>query len=109
MRKSLFNILGFFLLLLGGFAQYQLAVVQLSVTDEMVRQMLSVGLSLIVAIFNFIILQFLIFTSHKERNETLTEFNTVLTVKITFFQFLNTGIFVVLANFFADTKNFTIT
>lgn len=39
----------------------------------------------------------------------MTEFNTVLTVKISFFQFLNTGIFVVLANFLADINNFTIT
>lgn len=45
----------------------------------------------------------------KERNETLTEFNTVLTVKISFFQFLNTGIFVIMANFLADIQHFTIT
>jgi hypothetical protein len=97
------------LLFSGGLAQYWLAVLQLSVTDKTIQQLLSVGLSILVAIFNFIILQFLVFTTVKERNETLTEFNTVLTVKISFFQFLNTGIFVVLANFLADIKNFTIT
>lgn len=105
----IFNILGALLLFSGGLAQYWLAVLQLSVTDKTIQQLLSVGLSILVAIFNFIILQFLVFTTVKERNETLTEFNTVLTVKISFFQFLNTGIFVVLANFLADIKNFTIT
>lgn len=93
----------------GGFAQYWLAVLQLSVTDKTIQQLLSVGLSILVAVFNFLILQFLVITTVKERNETLTEFNTVLTVKISFFQFLNTGIFVVLANFLADINHFTIT
>ena len=93
----------------GGTAQYGLALLQNSVTDPTEKQIYSIGLSIIVSIFNFIILQFLVFSSHKERNETLTEFNTVLTVKISLFQFLNTGIFVVLAIFFADMNNFTIT
>ena len=70
---------------------------------------MSIGLSILISVFNFIILQFLIISSRKERNETLTEFNTVLTVKISFFQFLNTGVFVVAANFLADISNFKIT
>lgn len=64
--------------------------------------------SITVTIINTIIQIFLVFSSQRERNETLTEFNTVLMVKISFFQFLNTGVFVVLANFLADPTGFSL-
>ena len=69
---------------------------------------MSTAASILVSILNVIIQQFLIFTSIKERNETQTEFNTVLMIKISMFQFLNTGVFVVVANFLADIDGFTL-
>lgn len=39
----------------GGCAQYWLAVLQLQITDAMISKLLSVGLSILVAVFNFII------------------------------------------------------
>lgn len=61
-----------------------------------------------VSIMNIIVLQFLYFTSTKERNETETDFNKSLIIKISFFQFVNAGIFIVLANILADPGKFSI-
>lgn len=69
---------------------------------------MSTASSILVSILNAIIQIFLIFTSHKERNETKTEFNTVLMVKLSLFQFLNTGVFVLLSNFLANINEFTL-
>ncbi len=64
-RKSIFNVLGFIVLGSGGVAQYGLILLQNSVTDPTEKQIYSIGLSIIVSIFNFIILQFLIFSTHR--------------------------------------------
>ena len=50
----------------------------------------------------------LIVTSERERNETKTEFNSVVMVKLSYFQFLNTGVFVVLANYLANIDSFNL-
>ena len=50
----------------------------------------------------------LIITSERERNETKTEFNSVVMVKLSYFQFLNTGVFVVLANYLANIDSFNL-
>jgi phosphotransferase system glucose/maltose/N-acetylglucosamine-specific IIC component len=71
-RKTLYNILGALILFLGGASQYGLALAQNKVTDPLGNQLMSIALSLIVTIFNFFILQFLVYTSQRERNETLT-------------------------------------
>ena len=69
---------------------------------------MSTASSILVSILNFVIQMFLIFTSVKERNETLTEYNTVLMIKISLFQFLNTGVFVLVANFLANIDDFSL-
>lgn len=108
-RKSLYSIFSISLLLMGGAIQFGLAVAQLKVSQDSKTQLImSTASSIAVSVINAVIQIFLVFTSHKERNETLTEFNTVLMIKISVFQFLNTGIFVVLANFLADPHNFSL-
>lgn len=69
---------------------------------------MSTVFSLSVSVLNAIIQIFLSFTSRRQRNETLTEFNTILMSKISIFQFLNTGVFVLLAQFLADMENFDL-
>jgi hypothetical protein len=54
--------------LLGGASQYGLALLQNKISDPLGIQLMSVALTLLITIFNFLILQFLIFTSQKERN-----------------------------------------
>jgi hypothetical protein len=67
-RKTLYNILGVVILLLGGASQYGLALAQNQITDPFINNLLSIALSLVVTVFNFLILQFLVYTSQKERN-----------------------------------------
>lgn len=69
---------------------------------------MSTVFSITVSILNFVIQIFLGFTSQRQRTETLTEFNNILMVKISVFQFLNTGVFVVLAQFMANMDNFSL-
>lgn len=93
----------------GGAVQYGLAVASVKASqDERTQLIMSTASSLTVSVINALIQFVLVFTSHKERNETLTEYNAVLMVKISFFQFLNTGVFVVAANFLADVKGFSL-
>jgi hypothetical protein len=64
-RKSFFNFLGILILGLGAGAQYGLALLQNSVTDESTKSLLSIALSILISIINFVILEFLIITSKK--------------------------------------------
>lgn len=64
--------------------------------------------SIVVAITNVIIEQFLILTVKWERMNTVTQYMDVLTLKMCFLQFLNAGIFVVGANILASYQNFTL-
>ena len=108
-RKTLYSFLSIIMLLLGGGVQYGLAVASTKTAQDSQTQLLmSTVSSLTVSVLNAIIQFFLVFTSEKERNETRTEYNTVLMVKISFFQFLNTGVFVIAANFLADMDNFSL-
>ncbi len=43
-----------------------------------------------------------------EKNYTKTEHNISLAIKLSFFQFLNAGVFLVLANIAADYQNFNL-
>lgn len=108
-RKTLYGILAVIILGAGGAAQYGLAVAEetYATTDREVLLM-STASSILVSILNAIIQVFLIFTSQKERNETKTEYNIVLMGKISLFQFLNAGIFVIIANFLANIDGFTL-
>lgn len=81
-------------LLVGGGTQYGLSVMASSDPGSTI---LSTASSLLVTIFNLILMLALGFLTKKERNETETEDQTVLMVKVTIFQFLNAGIFVIMA------------
>ena len=63
--------------------------------------------SITVMIMNQIIKQFLKYTTKLERNETLTEYSRVLMIKISFFLFLNTGVFLVAGNIIANQSDFS--
>ena len=68
-RKSLYSFLSILLLFAGGAAQYGLAVLTLSVSqDDQTQLLMSTLSSICISILNAIIQFFLIFTSHKERN-----------------------------------------
>lgn len=64
-RKTLFNFLAIIILLIGGAAQYGLAVSQNQITNPTTKQLMSIALSVLITIFNFLIVQFLVFTSRK--------------------------------------------
>lgn len=61
-----------------------------------------------VTIFNAVIMVSLVITTKKERSETLTEYQTVLMVKITIFQFFNAGIFVIGSEIAANYTTFSL-
>lgn len=63
---------------------------------------------MLVTIFNIIIELTLIVTTEKERNETVTEFQAMLVVKITILQFFNAGIFVIAANIAVSYETFQL-
>lgn len=94
-RKVSFGIISLFILGVGGGAQYYLAVLASQATDDLMKLVFRFLNPLIVNIFNSIILVTLVIMTEKERNETVTEFQSVLVVKITFLQFFNAGIFVI--------------
>ena len=82
-RKTIYGFLSILVLAMGGGAQYGLAVAEeLYATTDTEVLLMSTASSILVSILNVIIQQFLIFTSIKERNETQTEYNTVLMIKI---------------------------
>ncbi len=68
LRKILYGSLAFFILLLGGGAQYGLEVLYNSTTDSTLQTLLTASNSIVILIFNSIIMLTLIATTHKERN-----------------------------------------
>lgn len=50
----------------------------------------------------------MVFLTHKERNETVIEFQSVLVVKIALLQFFNAGVFVVGASIAVKYSNFDL-
>jgi heme/copper-type cytochrome/quinol oxidase subunit 2 len=96
------------ILFVGGFAQYGLSVLSDSTQDSTAQTILTTASSLIVTIFNVILMLVLGFLTKKERNETETEDQTVLMVKVTLFQFLNAGIFVIIAEITATYSTFSL-
>jgi heme/copper-type cytochrome/quinol oxidase subunit 2 len=93
-RKSMTGAISVLVLLVGGGTQYGLSLMAKSDPDSTV---LNTASSLLVTIFNVVLMLALGFLTKKERNETETEDQTVLMVKVTIFQFLNAGIFVIIA------------
>ena len=77
--------------------QYGLAIWSYNTSDSTLKNIITFSSSLFVTIFNAFLTVVITILTEKERNQTLTEFQTVLMVKMTVFQFLNAGIFVILA------------
>jgi hypothetical protein len=72
-RKTIYSILSILLLLVGGGIQYGLALAQnKGPQDKQTQLLMSTASSAAVSIINVIIQIFMVFTSHRERNETLT-------------------------------------
>lgn len=107
-RKIGFGLISLCILGVGGGAQYALALLEGKVTDDTLKLLMGVLNSAMVNIFNFIIKVTLVLMTEKERNETITEFQSVLVVKVTILQFFNAGIFVIASKIAATYDTFSI-
>jgi len=67
-RKLLFGMIGIVILMLGGGAQFGLELLYNSTSDSTLQNVISVGNSLIVTVFNTIIMITLVITTKLERN-----------------------------------------
>lgn len=88
---------------IGGGIQYLLEFVRskyVALEDTVIQYLFSLGAALIVTIFNFVLSQILEFMAFHEGHDTKTQLKVALTFRIVLFQFLNSGIFVVLSNIF---------
>lgn len=94
---------GILILLGGGVIQYYLQVFQNQITDATIKSYFSSASSLIITIFNGIIIQFLIFVTNLEGRETKTDQDRSLLVKICLYSFFNAGIFYTAANILAQS------
>lgn len=97
-NKVLSMTCGVILLLLGGGVQYLLDYLQQKVGSGIIVTLYSIASSISITLFNWIIVQFLVFVTHLEGNETTTLYNRSLLIKICLFEFFNAGIFSALAN-----------
>lgn len=100
--------ISFILLILGGFAQYGIALVQKDIEDDTKRILLGTLASIVVTITNLFLQYFLIYTTYWERMNTVTEYMNELTFKLVFQQFLNAGLFIVGANIAANYESFNL-
>jgi hypothetical protein len=105
-RKVVYGLISFFILLAGGMAQYGLTLLAKQSTDDFLALVFQYGNPAIVLMWNSIIMSTLIFVTERERNETKTEDDAVLVVKLTTLQFLNAGIFVVATKIAASYDTF---
>ena len=96
------------LLAVGGAAQYGLAVLETTLTNEKLILYVGMASSILVALMNEVIYKFLIYTAQKERKLTQTKINTNLIIKMGFFLFLNAGVFMVAARILAQIKTFEL-
>jgi hypothetical protein len=95
-------------LALGGGVLYALQLLSQSTSNGTLQAVLTYGSSIVVIVFNEIILVILVMTTEKERCETLTEFQNTLMVKITLFLFLNAGVFVVIVEIAVSYATFSL-
>jgi hypothetical protein len=63
MRKVVLGTVSFLLLMVGGFAQYGLALMQKDITNDMRRILIGTLASVVVTITNLILQYFLIYTT----------------------------------------------
>lgn len=96
-RKILTYVLGAILLFVNWIIQYYLAVWGLKQSED-TKQSISLLSSVIVNVANFLITLALIWATKMEGNLTSTIESQSLSIKIVYFQFLNSGIFYTFSN-----------
>lgn len=96
---------GIAILLSGGIVQYILQYSQQQIKDEDIYTYFSYATSIIVTLYNAIIVQFLIIATKLEGHETKTNLDESLLIKICLYSFFNTGIFYSLANILVQELN----
>lgn len=96
-RKILTYVLGAILLFVNWIIQYYLAVWALKQSED-TKQSISLLSSVIVNVANFLITMVLIWATKMEGNLTSTIESQSLSIKIVYFQFLNSGIFYTFSN-----------
>lgn len=96
------------LLIGGGLAQYGIALIQKDLENDTGRIFIGTLASVIVTITNLLLQYFLIYTTYWERMNTVTEYMDVLTFKLVFQQFLNSGLFIVGANIAVNYETFNL-
>lgn len=96
---------GILILAGGGAIQYYLQYFQNQITDVAIKSYFSTASSIIITIFNAIIIQFLILVTKLEGRETKTDQDRSLLVKICLYSFFNAGIFYSAANILAQSIN----
>lgn len=104
LRKILTNFIGVLLLVTNGVIQYLFALWSVSQPLE-TQSNISILSSIIVNIVNYLITVFFIWSTKKEGNLTFTTENQSLTIKIVYFQFINSGVFYTFANALAVDFN----
>lgn len=92
----------------GGVGQYGLALVQKEVADDTLRILVGTLISVLVTITNLILEYFLMYTTYLEKMKTVTAYMDVLSFKLVFLQFLNSGLFIVIANIAANYEAFNL-
>lgn len=90
-------MLGAILLFVNWIIQYYLAVWALKQSDD-TKQSISLLSSVIVNVANFLITLVLVWATKMEGNLTSTIESQSLSIKIVYFQFLNSGIFYTFSN-----------
>lgn len=96
-RKILTYVLGAVLLFVNWIIQYYLAIWELKQSED-TKQSISLLSSVIVNVANFLITMVLIWATKMEGNLTSTIESQSLSIKIVYFQFLNSGIFYTFSN-----------
>lgn len=103
-RNIIFSyFFGILILIGGGIIQYYLQYFQIQIEDAKIRSYFSTATSFFITIFNAIIVQFLIFVTRLEGNETKTDLDRSLLIKISLYSFFNAGIFYSVANILAQS------
>ncbi len=95
-------LVGLLILASGGVIQYYLQYFQLKIKDPVTSSYFSYVTSVIVNIYNSIIVQFLILVTKSEGHVTKTGLDQSLMIKICLYSFFNAGIFYSLASILAQ-------
>jgi hypothetical protein len=107
-RKVSYGLISILVLLIGGCVQYGLAVLNSKATSDEVKMFFKIVNPLFVVSWSEVLMALIIALTEKERNETVTEFQTVLLVKITLCQFLNAGVFVIGTKILVNINKFDL-